>query len=208
MLETLRRHPRAVKSAHRVTIWVVAPDRKVSIGQRSARRQSRRRPITQARRAMGPRPRAREAGRLAAVVDVPEVNVALFAWLLNFPWELWQVPFYEGMSTMAYWSAIKSCTGALLGDAAIAVGAFWVVAIWARSRRWILRPTRRDVVLFVLAGAVARSSWSSTRRACCVAGPMPRRCPWCPFSELGSCPCSNGWCCHPWSSGLVRRQLT
>ena len=31
------------------------------------------------------------------LLDTPEFNIALFAFLLNLPWEFWQVPFFAGM---------------------------------------------------------------------------------------------------------------
>jgi hypothetical protein len=116
---------------------------------------------------MGSKRRERKTVRLEGMADVPELNVALFAWLLSYPWEFWQVPFYQGIPTVPHWEAIKSCTGAVLGDAAIAVGAFWVAAVVARSRGWILRPTRRDLSVFVLAGVATTAvlEWHATRVA-------------------------------------------
>ena len=38
---------------------------------------------------------AREFG--AVVLNAPEVNMAIFALLLNYPWELLQAPLYLGM---------------------------------------------------------------------------------------------------------------
>ena len=82
---------------------------------------------------------------------LPEVNVAIFAFLLNFVWEFWQVPFFEGMPTAPHWEAIKFCTRATFGDAAIALVAFWAVAA-VRSRAWMLRPRAKEVWAFTLLG--------------------------------------------------------
>lgn len=30
----------------------------------------------------------------------PEVNILLFSFLFNFVWEMWQIPFYEGLKTL------------------------------------------------------------------------------------------------------------
>jgi hypothetical protein len=90
-------------------------------------------------------------------MGLPEVNVAIFAFLLNYPWELLQVPFFEGMATAPHWDAVKFRTGATLGDAGIALVGFWAVAA-ARSRAWILRPTAGEVISFT---AVARPSPAS-----------------------------------------------
>ena len=92
-------------------------------------------------------------GLLSAILEAPEFNVALFAFLLNFVWEFIQVPFFQGMQEMSHWEGIKFCTGATFGDAVIAVSCFWGVAIF-RSREWILRPTRGEVVGFISLGVI------------------------------------------------------
>ena len=50
------------------------------------------------------------------LLATPEFNVALFAFLLNFPWEFLQVPFFAEMPTMAHWDAVLFCARATLGD--------------------------------------------------------------------------------------------
>lgn len=32
------------------------------------------------------------------VVDLPELNIGIFAFLLSFPWEILQGPFFQGMT--------------------------------------------------------------------------------------------------------------
>jgi hypothetical protein len=85
-------------------------------------------------------------------LDQPELNVALFAFLLNYPWEFLQVPFFEGMAAAPHWDAVRFCTRATLGDAAIALIAFWAVAAWTHSRDWILEPTTKQVLGFIAVG--------------------------------------------------------
>ena len=85
------------------------------------------------------------------IMELPEINVALFAFLLNFVWEFWQVPFFQGMPTAPHWEAIKFCTRATVGDAAIALVAFWAVAA-THSRNWILHPSTRAIVSFTSVG--------------------------------------------------------
>ena len=89
---------------------------------------------------------------LHPVLDLPELNVAIFAFLLNFVWEFWQVPFFEGMPTAPHWEAIKFCTRATLGDVGIALVSFWSVAIAARSRSWIRHPTSSQILGFAAVG--------------------------------------------------------
>ena len=82
----------------------------------------------------------------------PEFNVAAFAFLLNYPWEFLQVPFFAGMAEAAHWDAVLFCSGAAVGDAGIALVAFWTVAAISRDRLWIVRPGVRQAVLFVSVG--------------------------------------------------------
>ncbi|MDT8436332.1 MAG: hypothetical protein RRA92_06205 [Gemmatimonadota bacterium] len=87
------------------------------------------------------------------LLELPELAFALFAFLLNFVWEMLQVPFFVGVPLMPHWDAVLFCTRATLGDAGIAVVAFWLVAgTTAAGRGWALRPGRRHVIAFVAAG--------------------------------------------------------
>lgn len=85
-------------------------------------------------------------------LDMPELNVALFGALLNFPWEMWQAPLYEGMAEASHLSAVTRCSWATLGDAVILVLAFAAVSMRAHSRNWVLQPTRMQAAMFVAAG--------------------------------------------------------
>lgn len=82
----------------------------------------------------------------------PEFFVLLFSFLLNFVWEMWQVPFFHGIADGPHWRGVLICTQAAIGDAAISLFAFWVVALAWRSRRWLLAPNRVQVVGFVVLG--------------------------------------------------------
>jgi hypothetical protein len=90
-----------------------------------------------------------------AIFRTPELNVVIFSFLLNLPWELWQVPFFRGMADQPHWLGVKACTQATFGDAGIALTAFWVTAFFARSRGWISQPRRSDIAIFIGVGLVA-----------------------------------------------------
>jgi hypothetical protein len=94
------------------------------------------------------------ASRLQSLARLPELNVAVFALLLNFPLEFLQVPLFEGMADARHWDAIKACTRASLGDVIIMLVAFWVVSAAAASRRWMAAPRRRHLLLLVATGLV------------------------------------------------------
>ena len=91
---------------------------------------------------------------LAGLPNTPEFSVLVFSFLLNLAWEYWQVPFFRGMADQPHWLGVKACTLATLGDAGIALAAFWVTAIFARDRGWILRRDRLDIAIFLGVGVV------------------------------------------------------
>lgn len=101
---------------------------------------------------------------LSSIPNTPELNVALFAFLLNFVWEFWQVPFFQAISDAPHWEAVKFCTLATLGDVGIALVAFWTVAAIGNSRSWIRKPSTREVLIFVAVGVLITlaAEWLAT----------------------------------------------
>jgi hypothetical protein len=63
-----------------------------------------------------------------ALLALPELYVVLFAFLLNFTWEILQSGFYRGMREMPHGDAVRLCALATLGDVGMTLIAFWVVA--------------------------------------------------------------------------------
>ena len=95
----------------------------------------------------------RRGGRtLRAVTGMPEWNVAIFALLLNFPWEVLQAPLFAGMAEAPFFEAIKGCSQGTLGDMVIMLIAYEGVSLVARSRAWVLTPSRRHLALFIAIG--------------------------------------------------------
>ena len=86
------------------------------------------------------------------ITSLPEFNVAVFAFLLNYPWEFTQVPLFADMADAPHWTAIKRCAMATLGDIIIMLIAYWLVALVARSRHWIAAPTVVHLTMFVAVG--------------------------------------------------------
>jgi len=82
--------------------------------------------------------------RWLAFTELPEFNVAVFALLLNYPWEFSQVPLFAGMADAPHWDAIRICAIATLGDIVIMLIAYWLVAVIARSRFWLPRRRPRN----------------------------------------------------------------
>ena len=82
----------------------------------------------------------------------PETNILTFAFLLNYPWEFLQAPFFKGLGGSAHWEAVKVCTRATVGDAFIMLFAYWSVAIIASDRWWFRRPRRLQMIGFIAVG--------------------------------------------------------
>jgi hypothetical protein len=87
-------------------------------------------------------------------LDFPEVNVAIFAFLLNFVWEMWQVPFFARIQTLPHWEGVKICSQATFGDVIIALIAFWSIAVIVRSRSWIKQPNGWEIAGFIVVGVL------------------------------------------------------
>lgn len=103
--------------------------------------------------------------RLRALTATPEFNLAVFALLLNFPWEVLQAPLFEGMSAAPHSAVIGACLQATLGDVVIMLLAHASVVLVTRRRRWVLAPSRREVAGFVTAGVAITAivEWLATR---------------------------------------------
>jgi hypothetical protein len=89
--------------------------------------------------------------RMKRVTSLPELNIAFFAFLLNFVWEVLQTPFFLDISTeinTIIWYRFH-CT---LGDVMISLAGFWFVALISKTRTWFLNPTKVRLLLFVAFG--------------------------------------------------------
>jgi len=93
--------------------------------------------------------------KLQELLRTPELNVVVFSFLLNLAWEVWQVPFFRGMTDQPHWLGVKACTQATFGDAGIALAAFWITALFTRTRSWITHPSRWAIAIFIGVGLVA-----------------------------------------------------
>lgn len=97
---------------------------------------------------------ANASPRRTQILALPELNVVIFAFLLNFVWEFWQVPFYRDMPSGPHWQATRICTLAAVGDAAIMLASFCIVAAFAGTRTWVLAPSAAQVSVFTMTGIV------------------------------------------------------
>jgi len=81
-------------------------------------------------------------------MDLPELQVAIFAFLLSLAWEILQGPFFQGMTEARHGEAVRLCMLATLWDVAIMLVNFWIVAWVGGGRRWVLHPTAAQVAGF------------------------------------------------------------
>lgn len=84
----------------------------------------------------------------------PEVNIAVFSFLLHYAWEFSQVPLFSGMADMNHWDGIKFCTSTALGDAGIAVIAYSATSLAFYNRRWFRKPRFNSEITYVGIGVI------------------------------------------------------
>ena len=102
---------------------------------------------------------------VSAVTNTPEFNVAVFALLLNFAWEILQAPLYSSMADMPHAQVTKICLQATVGDTVIMLMAHGVVAFAARSRLWIAAAIGWHLAWLIAIGVsiTAAIEWLATR---------------------------------------------
>ena len=94
-----------------------------------------------------------------------EARLALWAFALNFIWEMLQAGLYAGMVEMRWWDATWFCLRAAAGDALMIVAAYAAVAAAVRDRRWIRsRGLGKRLAYALVAAALALAvEWWSLR---------------------------------------------
>lgn len=92
---------------------------------------------------------------LRSAIPWPELALASFALLLNFPWEIIQSPLFEGMASMPHGEALRYCSRAAFGDAGIMLVAFWTVAAASSSGRgWMQKSGNMPIAIFTIIGVL------------------------------------------------------
>ncbi len=86
------------------------------------------------------------------ILDAPEFHISIFAFLLNFIWELLQMPLFAGFIDVQFYQVVLHCTKATFGDVIISLAAFAGACLIARSRMWINSMTKSGVVAFLVIG--------------------------------------------------------
>ena len=143
------------------------------------------------------------------VAKMPELNMAIFALLLNFPWEVAQAPLFAGMADAPFSQAIKGCSQGTLGDIVIMLIAHGVVSLTARSRAWVATPTARQLALFIAIGVLITAviEWLATRGHWVQSWTYSSSMPLIPGANIGVAPLFQWVVLPPLVIWFVRRQI-
>lgn len=142
-----------------------------------------------------------------ALFRTPEFNVLFFSFLLNLAWEFWQVPFFRGIAEQPHWLGVKICTRATFGDAGIALAAFWITAAFAGHRRWIARPRKVDITIYMGAGLMATIAFEALATSALGRWTYGEAMPRLPVLGTGLLPLLQWLALPPLVIWIVRRQI-
>lgn len=81
-----------------------------------------------------------------------EVHITLFAFLLNFVWELLQLPLFGGFDDVHHYDVILHCTKATFGDVVISLSAFYCACLFSGTRNWIVESDKIGLSVFFAIG--------------------------------------------------------
>ena len=96
---------------------------------------------------------------LHRITSLPEFNVYIFAFLLNFVWEFLQMPLFTSPpADMPHWDIAKIYAFATVADGFIMLIAFWTASAFARSRYWFVAGERSHVLIFLITGLAITSA--------------------------------------------------
>jgi hypothetical protein len=82
----------------------------------------------------------------------PWTALAIVAFVLNLGWEMLQAPLYSSVRGRGFGEGTLQCHAAAIGDAAITLLAFGIVAAFAGDRAWMLRPCRFRITAYLVLG--------------------------------------------------------
>lgn len=139
----------------------------------------------------------------------PEASIALFALLVNFPWEMLQAPLFAGLAEAPHATVVRSCLQATVGDAAIMLVAHGLASWIAGDRRWLLTPSAADLARFSATGIVVTASieWLATRGWWVQAWSYSASMPVVPGLAVGLVPLVQWFILPSLVAWLVRRHL-
>lgn len=140
-------------------------------------------------------------------LNSPEVNVAIFSFLLSFLWETQQMPFYRVPSELSCFDMTRNCTLATVGDVGISLVSFWTVAAISKSRQWVHQPSWRQISIFTLVGVVITVVFEALATGPLGVWAYAESMPTLPFLGTGLVPLSMWLLMPPLTIWFVKRQL-
>ncbi|MBD2433047.1 MULTISPECIES: hypothetical protein [Nostocales] len=142
------------------------------------------------------------------LLNLPELNIAIFSFLLNFLWEMQQMPFFQLTSEFSCLDMIRNCTIATVGDVGISLIAFWVVAVVSKSRQWFRQPRWWQVSNFILVGVVITIIFEALATGVLDRWEYAATMPILPFFGTGLLPLLQWILIPPIIVWLVKRQIS
>ncbi len=95
-----------------------------------------------------------QAANNNTILNSPAFHIAVFSFLLNFIWELLQLPLFVVADDFPYYEAILHCTQATFGDVLISLAAYYGASMFTQSRYWMLSYDKAGVVVFLSIGMI------------------------------------------------------
>ena len=83
-----------------------------------------------------------------------ELNILLFGFMLNFIWEMLQMPLFSFYDEASVIGINIACIQASAGDALMLVVAYWILAGLLKSRQWIFHLNSKRMIMFLVPGIV------------------------------------------------------
>jgi len=77
-------------------------------------------------------------------------RAAILGAVLNFTWEMLQMPLYRGMQQKPLWIAALICLEATIADLVILFAAYWLIAWRKRTWHWMPTMQSRDMLRFTM----------------------------------------------------------
>lgn len=141
------------------------------------------------------------------VLDSPSFNFGVFAFLLHFPWELYQLPLFAGFENAPYFTTLVHCTRAALGDVVISLIALAIASVAVRSRFWFLEGNRIATLSFFAVGLIITVGFEAVATLLLDRWQYNESMPILPLTGTGLSPVAQ-WIIIPWLQlWFVRRQL-
>lgn len=145
---------------------------------------------------------------LNKLTNMPEVNFFVFAFLINFVWEMQQMPLFRFSGANSLGKMNWICTQASLADAFMIVLAFWIVCVVEESRNWFFNITKRKLFFFLIPGLILTVFLELLNTKILQRWEYIEAMPTFPWLDVGVVPIIQWILLPPLILMIVRRQLT